>query len=169
MAFRAPKSGTVNFSVKGDEPYLRQTGNEGGSVKITLYVNGKERQDCTLSVSNEKANFPEVTGIEVQQGDWIRVVATNIDSPSKGSVHITPTIEYQDVKADDTTAPRAPRNVDVSDIDKTTATVTWDEAIDNVGVTGYNIYLGDSEEALNGEELVTDRSYKLENPYFSFR
>ena len=40
--------------------------------------------------------------------------------------------------------------------------MTWDEAIDNVGVTGYNIYLGDSEDALNGEELVTDRSYKLE-------
>ena len=163
MAFRAPKSGTVNFSVKDDEPYLRQEGNSGGSVKITLYVNGEEKQSCEMSVSKQKAEFPALNDIEVQQGDWIRAVATNIDSPSKGSVHITPTIEYQDVKADDTTAPRAPRNVDVSDIDKTTATVTWDEAIDNVGVTGYNIYLGDSEEALNGEELVTDRSYKLEN------
>lgn len=162
MAFRAPKSGTVNFSVKDNEPYLRQTGNTGGSVKITLYVNGESRQECTMSVSGEKANFQDLNNIEVKQGDWIRVVATNIDSPSKGSVHITPTIVYQDVKADDTTAPRAPRNVDVSDIDKTTATVTWDEAIDNVGVTGYNIYLGDSETPVNGDQLVMGLTYTLE-------
>lgn len=163
MAFRAPKSGTVNFSVKDNEPYLRQTGNSGGSVKITLYVNGESKRECTMSVSGEKADFPALNDIKVEQGDWIRVVATNIDSPSKGSVHITPTIEYQNVAADDTTAPRAPRNVNVSDIDKTTATVTWDEAIDNVGVKGYNIYLEDSEEPLNGDELVTDLSYKLED------
>lgn len=163
MAFRVPKSGTVDFSVKDNEPYLRQAGNENGKVTITLYVNGEKKQECTMSESNVKADFPEVTGIEVQQGDWIRVVATNIDSPSRGSVHITPTIVYQDVAADDTTAPRAPKNVNVSDIDKTTATVTWDEAIDNVGVKGYNIYLGDGKNPLNAEELVTDRSYKLED------
>ena len=162
MAFRAPKSGTVNFSVKDNEPYLRQTGNSGGSVKITLYVNGESKRECTMSVSGEKADFPALNDIKVEQGDWIRVVATNIDSPSKGSVHITPTIEYQDVKADDTTAPRAPRNVNVSDIDKTTATVTWDEAIDNVGVTGYNIYLGDSETPVNGDQLVMGLTYTLE-------
>lgn len=162
MAFRAPKSGTVNFSVKDNEPYLRQTGNEGGSVKITLYVNGKERQDCTLSVSNEKANFPEVTGIEVQQGDWIRVVATNIDSPSKGSVHITPTIEYQNVAADDTTAPTAPGSVTVSDIKTDSAVVAWEKASDNVAVAGYNIYLGDSGTPVNGDQLVTDLTYTLE-------
>lgn len=162
MAFRAPKSGTVNFSVKDNEPYLRQTGNSGGSVKITLYVNGESKRECTMSVSGEKADFPALNDIKVEQGDWIRVVATNIDSPSKGSVHITPTIEYQNVAADDTTAPRAPRNVNVSDIDKTTATVTWDEAIDNVGVTGYNIYLGDSETPVNGDQLVMGLTYTLE-------
>lgn len=161
MAFRAPKSGTVNFSVKDDEPYLRQDNNSGGKVKITLYVNGEEEQSCEMSESKEQANFPAVNNIKVEQGDWIRVVATNIESPSKGSVHITPTIVYQNVKADDTTAPRAPRNVDVSDIDKTTATVIWDEAIDNVGVEGYNIYLGDSGDPLNGENLVTELTYSL--------
>ncbi len=161
MAFRAPKSGTVNFSVKDDEPYLRQEGNSGGSVKITLYVNGEEKQSCEMSVSKQKAEFPALNDIEVQQGDWIRVVAANIDSPSKGSVHITPMIEYQDVAADDTTAPRAPKNVAVSDIEKNTATVTWDESIDNVGVEGYNIYLGDSGDPLNGENLVTELTYSL--------
>ena len=44
MAFRAPKTGMVNFSIKDDEPYLRQAGNSGGSVIITLLVNGEEVQ-----------------------------------------------------------------------------------------------------------------------------
>ena len=161
MAFRVPKSGTVDFSVKDDEPYLRQKDNSGGSVKITLYVNGEEKQECTMSVSGEKAEFPKVTGIEVQQGDWIRVAASNIGSPTKGSVHITPTIEYQDAAADDTVAPEAPENVAVSEIEKNTATVTWDAAIDNVGAAGYNIYLGDGETPLNGNELVTELTYSL--------
>lgn len=98
MAFRAPKTGMVNFSVKDDEPYLRQAGNSGGSVTITLIVNGEEVQSCTMSESNVKADFPDVNRIWVEKGDWILVQATNEGSPSKGSVHITPEITYVDAE-----------------------------------------------------------------------
>ena len=98
MAFRAPKTGMVNFSVKDDEPYLRQAGNSGGSVTITLIVNGEEVQSCTMSESNVKADFPDVNRIWVEKGDWIIVQAENEGSPSKGSVHITPEITYVDAE-----------------------------------------------------------------------
>ena len=98
MAFRAPKTGMVNFSVKDDEPYLRQAGNSGGSVTITLIVNGEEVQSCTMSESNVKADFPDVNRIWVEKGDWILVQASNEGQPSKGSVHITPEITYVDAE-----------------------------------------------------------------------
>ncbi|WBX73720.1 GEVED domain-containing protein [Tenacibaculum pacificus] len=40
----------------------------------------------------------------------------------------------------DTTAPSAPANLSVSNIDKTALTLDWSEATDNVGVTGYEVY-----------------------------
>ena len=92
MAFRAPKTGMVNFSIKDDEPYLRQAGNSGGSVIITLLVNGEEVQSCKLTDSNVKGDFPDVNNIWVEKGDWILVQASNEGQPSKGSVHITPEI-----------------------------------------------------------------------------
>lgn len=98
MAFRAPKTGMVNFSIKDDEPYLRQAGNSGGSVTITLIVNGEEVQSCTMSESNVKADFPDVNRIWVEKGDWILVQASNEGQPSKGSVHITPEITYVDAE-----------------------------------------------------------------------
>lgn len=98
MAFRAPKTGMVNFSIKDDEPYLRQAGNSGGSVIITLLVNGEEVQSCKLTDSNVKGDFPDVNNIWVEKGDWILVQAANEGQPSKGSVHITPEITYVDAE-----------------------------------------------------------------------
>ena len=98
MAFRAPKTGMVNFSIKDDEPYLRQAGNSGGSVIITLLVNGEEVQSCKLTDSNVKGDFPDVNNIWVEKGDWILVQASNEGQPSKGSVHITPEITYVDAE-----------------------------------------------------------------------
>lgn len=58
MAYRVPKSGTVTFNVKDDEPYLRQSGNANGTVTLSLFVNGTEKKSVTLVNSKEKV------------GDW---------------------------------------------------------------------------------------------------
>jgi RHS repeat-associated protein len=58
----------------------------------------------------------------------------------------------------DTEPPTAPENIQISDKTDTTASISWDASTDNVGVTGYDVY--------NGETLVTtvtDTSYELEN------
>ena len=96
MVYRAPKSGTVILSVKDDEPYLRQDGNSGGKVKLSFTHNKTEISSYELKDSKVKADVKPMT-IEVQKGDFIRVEAQNIDSPTKPSVHVTPKIEYQNV------------------------------------------------------------------------
>ena len=159
MVFRVPKSGTVSFNVKDGEPYLRQAGNSGGTVTLSLLVNDTVKQSVTLSTSNQKAadwaNFDE---IELNKGDVIRVTASCNSNPSKPSVHVTPIITYVDKAVVDTEAPDAPTAVRTADVTETTAHVAWEAALDNVATTGYNAYV-------NGEkvntELVTATEYDL--------
>ena len=159
MVFRAPKSGTVSFNVKDGEPYLRQAGNSGGTVTLSLLVNDTVKQSVTLSTSNQKAadwaNFDE---IELNKGDVIRVTASCNSNPSRPSVHVTPIITYVDKAVVDTEAPDAPTAVRTADVTETTAHVAWEAALDNVVTTGYNVYV-------NGEkvntELVTATEYDL--------
>ena len=159
MVFRAPKSGTVSFNVKDGEPYLRQAGNSGGTVTLSLLVNDTVKQSVTLSTSNQKAadwaNFDE---IELNKGDVIRVTASCNSNPSRPSVHVTPIITYVDKAVVDTEAPDAPTAVRTADVTETTAHVAWQAARDNVATPGYNVYV-------NGEkvntELVTATEYDL--------
>lgn len=159
MVFRAPKSGTVSFNVKDGEPYLRQAGNSGGTVTLSLLVNDTVKQSVTLSTSNQKAadwaNFDE---IELNKGDVIRVTASCNSNPSKPSVHVTPIITYVDKAVVDTEAPDAPTAVRTADVTETTAHVAWEAALDNVATTGYNVYV--NGEKVN-KELVTATEYDL--------
>ena len=155
MAFRAPKNGTVSFNVKDDEPYLRQNGNSGGTVTLSLLVNDTVKQSVTLQTSREKANFD---AIEVNAGDVIRVVTKSNSNPSKPSVHVTPIITYLDTAVADTEAPDAPTAVRTADVTETTAKVAWAEASDNVGVVGYNVYVNDTKV---NAKLVTATEYDL--------
>ena len=164
MAYRVPKSGTVSFKIRDDEPYLRQSSNTGGTVTLSLYVNGKEKKSLTLETSRQKVgNWEQPEEIAVSRGDMIRVVTKCNGNPSKPSVHVTPIITYVDKAAADTDAPTAPTEVTATDITTTTAKVTWTASTDNVGVTGYNVYVNDSETPVNGETLVTGIEYALES------
>ena len=164
MAYRVPKSGTVTFNVKDDEPYLRQPGNTRGTVTLGLFVNGTEKKSVTLVNSKEKVGeWEKPVELEATQGDIIRVVAKCNENPTKPSAHITPIITYVDKAAADTEAPTAPTEVTATDITTTTAKVTWTASTDNVGVAGYNVYVNDSETPVNGETLVTGTEYALES------
>lgn len=159
MAYRVPKSGTVSFNIKGDEPYLRQNGNSGGTVTLSLLLNDTELQSVTLTNSRVQAtDWKSFDEIEVSQGDVIRVTTKSNSNPTKPSVHVTPIISYVDKAAADTEAPTAPAAVTATDVTETTAKVTWDEASDNVGVVGYNVYV--NENKVN-DELVTGTEYDL--------
>ena len=162
MAYRVPKSGTVSFKVRDGEPYLRQAGNSGGTVTLSLFVNGTEEKSLTLTTSLQKeGRWEQAQEISVSRGDMIRVVTKCTGNPSRPSVHVTPIITYVDKAAADTKAPTAPEKVAVTDVTTTTAKVTWAASTDNVGVAGYNVYLNDSDTPVNSETLVTDTEYSL--------
>lgn len=162
MAFRVPKSGTIEFTVKSQdgsgntEPYIRQADNTG-DITLSLFVNDQEILSSTLSESFKTAEeWAKIDPLAVKQGDYVRVVL-NGGNGEKRSVHITPNIEYLDI---DTEAPeKVTASVAEGTVTDTEATVSWEAAADNVGVTGYNVYLNGTK--LN-EEAVTGTSYRLE-------
>ena len=97
MAYRVPKSGTVSFKIRDDEPYLRQSPNTGGTVTLSLYVNGEEKKSLTLETSKQKVgNWEQAEEIVVSRGDMIRVVTKCNDNPSNTSVHDSPINTYVD-------------------------------------------------------------------------
>lgn len=100
MAWRAPKAGKIRFTLKADEPYLRQNTNSGGTVTLKVTKNGSvlnntegKAAQCVLETSRVQVPIGTVE-VEVQKGDFIRLEAVNTDSPSKPSAHATPAIEY---------------------------------------------------------------------------
>ena len=159
MAYRVPKSGTVTFNVKDDEPYLRQNGNTNGTVTLGLYVNGTEKKSVTLANSKEKVgDWEKPEEFEVAQGDIIRVVVKCNGNPSKPSAHITPIITYVDKAAADKEAPTVPADVKATEVTVTTAKITWSESTDNVSVAGYNVYVNETKV---NDALVTGTEYSL--------
>lgn len=147
MAFRVPKSGKITLAVKDDEPYLRQAGNTGGSVVLSFTKNGEVIGDTyTLEQSNVKADVEPRT-LEVQKGDWIRVEAKNVGTPTRPSVHVTPIITYLDetpTPVPDTEAPTVPSDVSAANIEQTTADISWTASEDNEGVVKYEVYNGET-------------------------
>src|SRR5262249_27454903 len=69
--------------------------------------------------------------------------ATNVSDPSN-SVTVT-----TDPPVVDTTPPTAPTNLAVASKTSTTVTLSWTASTDNVGVTGYRIIEGSSQEGTN--------------------
>lgn len=157
MSFRAPKSGNVSFTIKDNEPYLRQSPNTDGSVILRLTLNGKTIQSSELKTSLEKADFPNVANIFVKKGDYIRVEASNKGTPTKPSIHITPSIQYVNEvnPIKDTEAPSKVEDVTVSDIRKRSAVIQWSSAMDNEDVSKYEIYNKDLLLASVEEGLTT--------------
>ena len=159
MAYRVPKSGTVTFKVKDDEPYLRQSGNTNGTVTLGLFVNGTEKKRVTLVNSQKKVGeWEKPVELEVAQGDIIRVVAKCNENPTKPSAHITPIITYVDKAAADTEAPTVPADVKATEVTETTAKITWSGSTDNVSVAGYNVYVNETKV---NDALVTGTEYSL--------
>ena len=159
MAYRVPKSGTVTFNVKDDEPYLRQSGNANGTVTLGLFVNDTEKESVTLVNSQEKVGeWEKPVELEVAQGDIIRVVAKCSENPTKPSAHITPIITYVDKAAADKEAPTVPADVKATEVTETTAKITWSGSTDNVSVAGYNVYVNETKV---NDALVTGTEYSL--------
>lgn len=65
----------------------------------------------------------------------------------------------------DTEAPTTPTNVTLSNITLTTVDISWTASTDNIGVTGYNIYVNDVLTAQTANTSITIENLKTNTTY----
>ena len=94
-----------------------------------IYVDEAKINESLVTVT-------EYTLTDLKAGTEYKVVVESVDTSSN-----TQSSEAVTVKTVDTTKPSSPSEVAVGKITHNSAEVTWQESTDNVGVTGYNIYL----------------------------
>ena len=75
-------------------------------------------------------------------GHTIRVVVTASISSGSGTAQSLPTKVVQSPPARDVTAPSVPSGLSTSGVGQSAVTLSWSASSDNVGVTGYRLFLG---------------------------
>ena len=124
-----------------------------GVAGYNVYVN-----EAKVNVSPVTVTEYDLTGLTEATEYTVRVTAVDAaENESARSEAVTfTTLEAEEET--DTEAPTAPAEVKATEVTETTAKLTWNEATDNVGVAGYNVYVN---EAKVNEELVAGTEFAL--------
>ena len=124
-----------------------------GVVGYNVYVN-----EAKVNASPVTVTEYDLTGLTEATEYTVRVTAVDAaENESARSEAVTfTTLEAEEET--DTEAPTAPAEVKATEVTETTAKLTWNEATDNVGVAGYNVYVN---EAKVNEELVAGTEFAL--------
>ncbi|WP_373280695.1 glycosyl hydrolase family 18 protein [Paenibacillus pini] len=131
------------------------------TAPTNLAVSAQTANSATLTWTAASDNLG-VTGYDVYQGNALvgNVTGTSYTATgltggaaysftvkakdAAGNVSAASNVANVTLAAADTTVPTIPGNVAVSAKTATTATLTWSASTDNVGVTGYDVYKGNT-------------------------
>ena len=112
---------TDNVGVVGYNVYLNEA-----KVNETLITT----TEYDLTALTEETNYSvKVTAVDAAKNESERSEAATFTTP----------------KTQDTEAPSVPAGVAASDVTQTGAKITWTASTDNVAVTGYNVYVGETK------------------------
>ena len=108
-----------------------------GVVGYNVYLN-EDKVNETLITTTEY----DLTALTEETEYTVRVSA--VDAAKNESAR-SEAAAFTTLKTQDTEAPSVPAGVAASDVTQTGAKITWTASADNVGVAGYNVYLGESK------------------------
>ena len=152
------------FTISGKYPKGNVTDTQAPSVPADLTASNVQETSLSLSWTASTDNVG-VTGYDVYQGD---TMITSISGTSHSVTGLTANTTYTfKVKAKDaagnisgfsdtlsvttkeggttdTEAPSVPANLTASNVQETSLSLSWSASTDNVGVTGYDVYQGDT-------------------------
>lgn len=155
--FRAPKSGVVSVSLAEGAPTLNAS--EASSDTVTLSLKKNDETACqTITFSNGSAEGTWMDNVEihVSRGDQIRLITTTEQVPAKTALQASPVVTYVDneeLPEENVLPPEIPTEIkQQSDASGKTITITWEEALDEVGIKGYYVYV-DGVKIVNQDKL----------------
>ncbi|HZG56690.1 PA14 domain-containing protein [Paenibacillus sp.] len=152
-----PATGSYTFRIASDdhsELWLSTDANPSNKVKIagvTGWTTPKDwtkyssQQSSAIALTAGQKYYVEVLHKENAGGDNVAVGWTGPGISTItviGGEHLSPYTGASSTPAPDTQAPSAPTNVSVTSKTDTTVNLSWTASSDNVGVTGYDVYVG---------------------------
>lgn len=149
-------------------PCMDVSGLASPKLSFSYHMNGTALGDLIVQTStNDGISWTDAWSITGSQGDTWNAVSVNL--PSSGGIQIrfngttgsswSSDIAIDDVSVlddSDTQAPSTPAGLVSSVITSSSFDVNWTASTDNVGVTGYNVYLNGS---LDGSTASTNYSF----------
>ncbi|ACT01198.1 S-layer homology domain-containing protein [Paenibacillus sp. JDR-2] len=146
-----PKTAKLYYTERGEtnvKLYWANATDDFAVSRYEVYQDGVAAPIATVD-GNAVRQFT-VTNLDPNTEYAYRVVA--VDGEGTASETLGP-VQLRTLAAD-AEAPSVPTNLHVSNVTSQSAVISWSAATDNVGVTGYDVYAGDSKQA-----TVTGTSY----------
>ncbi|BFH11538.1 S8 family serine peptidase [Paenibacillus melissococcoides] len=136
-----------------------QQGNalQGASVNFTLtHPNGTTLTNAATTNSSGVATWTVTSNVQTPLGTYRILADTTLSGYQPSSSNTT--IQFSDGGSDDTPAPSAPGDLISTGQTGTSVSLSWNPSTNNVGVTAYEVYNGDSLAATvtNTSATVTD-------------
>ena len=126
------------------------TDDNSGVAGYHVYLNGNKVTTTLLTATQYLFNnLAASTSYQVQ--------VQAVDNQENASA-LSPALTVTTLTPPDVTPPSIPNGLVSSDIYQTGFTVSWNASTDNVGVTGYNVYVNGTQ---NNTSLITGLSYEL--------
>ena len=143
-----PSSGIRNYEIYGPNKGSCST---NGSAGYCGSVTGTSMTITGLTPGTYSGTTGSFAGFTVMA----------YDNNSNHSAATSPRLTVLIPTGEDTTNPSAPTNLNSPSKTATTVSLAWTAATDNVGVTGYNIYVNGSSVPDNGTQMITSTSYTV--------
>ena len=144
---------TISGSALQGRTLMASTGSWSESPTRYAYQWSDCNQSGTNCVTIPAASAAKLTLLAHDVGHTIRVVVTASNSSGSTTAQSAPTSVVQPAVTPDVTTPSTPSVLSTSGVAQTAVTLSWAASSDNVGVTGYRLYLGGSQV---GTSLTTE-------------
>ena len=110
-----------------------------GSYVYQVVATGNPDPSFTLTSAPSGMSIDDLTG-RITWSPTLDQLNTTYAVAVQASNSLGQATQTYNVTVKDTSPPTIPTNVQVTDIQPTTATLSWDPSTDNVAVAGYNVY-----------------------------
>jgi PQQ-dependent dehydrogenase (s-GDH family) len=164
-----PSTGSYTFWIAADdnaELWLSTTSSSANRVRIafhTGYTSSRQwnkyttQKSVAITLNSGQLYFIEALMKESGQGDNMAVGWAKPGQSTTAPSEVIPGIQLR-TSLPDTQAPTAPSNLLTSFVTPTSLTISWTASVDNVGVTGYDVYQNNIK--INAS-IVTSTSFNV--------
>lgn len=135
---------------------IRASNGNGGTTKLSLYVNGVRQSQVSFAPTGSWGTFVDLAAVPITLVSGSNTVSLQHDASDVSSADIDRITVTRSAGAPDTQAPTAPSGLGLAGLSCISGTLSWTKSTDDVGVAFYDIYHdGQKMTSVSGSTLST--------------